>query len=684
MSIISECLRQILSARYGRDVRQAIHDGIQQCYYDGKAGSIDLEARQEIEALKDAKDTTATTSPTMPNSYDGRLKIDEIGGGESKQDSTSGKNLLDCSGLTETTSNGVTFTPVYENGMLQYINVNGTATALVNYTVATTTYIANQEYVLSGCPSGGGGSTYKIKATNDSKYADYGNGVTFSYTEDTSSSVIIVVYSGTTISNIKFYPMLRDSSIGDAIYEPYTNGASPNPSYPQEIKKTVVSEIRTHGKNLLKNNATSQTINGVTFTINSDGTVTANGTATANAQFTIFKTIPLISGRRFNVIQLGGTYTGDMYHVAFDANWAGGKDSKLNQSSEMNDTINYSRFRLTVKSGAVCNNLRVGFMVATEGYDTYEPYTESAITLSQPIELYGMGDVQDIITPKQIKRKYVSVDFDGSADEDLRQDSTYMFRIPLKQRGVAYGKNQLCTRLIRGASYSAIQKAENSFGVSGVALILHIEGVTSIDELRAWLVEHPITVVYETEAEVVGDLPIADQIALNSLATYDGITYLEFDSEIEPTFKGEYGTSKVGGCTLEGAMKANANALMLNGDSFEFAEHGLTFKGLKVGKMVTVQVSGALDYGITDENKVKTFASVIPEGFRPIATTHIGCFSVSSKDGNGNRLTNMFDLAVGGSGAIQFQVELKNSEGQSITTSSTGMPLNMAISYISE
>ena len=38
-------------------------------------------------------------------------------------------------------------------------------------------------------------------------------------------------------------------------------------------------------KNLLPNNGTTKTINGVTFTVNADGTITANGTATANAIF---------------------------------------------------------------------------------------------------------------------------------------------------------------------------------------------------------------------------------------------------------------------------------------------------------------------------------------------------------------------------------------------------------------
>lgn len=49
MSKIETFLEQIRKSRYGKDVRQSIHDAIQQCYYDGKAGSIDLEARESIE-----------------------------------------------------------------------------------------------------------------------------------------------------------------------------------------------------------------------------------------------------------------------------------------------------------------------------------------------------------------------------------------------------------------------------------------------------------------------------------------------------------------------------------------------------------------------------------------------------------------------------------------------------------
>ncbi|MBO4981634.1 MAG: hypothetical protein J6C84_07040 [Lachnospiraceae bacterium] len=48
MANISDYLKQILSSRYGKEVRQSIHDAIQQCYADGKAGSVDLNARQSI------------------------------------------------------------------------------------------------------------------------------------------------------------------------------------------------------------------------------------------------------------------------------------------------------------------------------------------------------------------------------------------------------------------------------------------------------------------------------------------------------------------------------------------------------------------------------------------------------------------------------------------------------------
>ena len=51
MADILDILNIIRQAQYGREVRQAIVDGISQCYEDGKAGVNDLEARRLIEAV---------------------------------------------------------------------------------------------------------------------------------------------------------------------------------------------------------------------------------------------------------------------------------------------------------------------------------------------------------------------------------------------------------------------------------------------------------------------------------------------------------------------------------------------------------------------------------------------------------------------------------------------------------
>ena len=51
MATIQDYLNKIKTAVYGKDVRQAIHDAIFKCYEDGKAGSVDLVARENIDTL---------------------------------------------------------------------------------------------------------------------------------------------------------------------------------------------------------------------------------------------------------------------------------------------------------------------------------------------------------------------------------------------------------------------------------------------------------------------------------------------------------------------------------------------------------------------------------------------------------------------------------------------------------
>ena len=136
-----------------------------------------------------------------------------------------GKNKLPTG--ESLTYNGITFT-VRSDGS---VNVNGTATAnsslyFVNLgTNALAPYLTSgTQYIVSGCPSGGSGSTYSLQIeVNGSWKTDLGSGVSFTYTSGGEDRAQIYIASGTTISNKVFYPMIRLASETDATYEPYEN-----------------------------------------------------------------------------------------------------------------------------------------------------------------------------------------------------------------------------------------------------------------------------------------------------------------------------------------------------------------------------------------------------------------------------------------------------------------------------
>lgn len=200
--------------------------------------------------------------------------------GRSEQKQYSGKNLLNVT-LQTTTMNGVTFTTVFQNKMLQYINIDGTATNLA-YVLVDINLKANTKYILSGWYEGAGntfsGALRNINLT--SQYAACLNTPTvFTVPDDGTYRLMIRVENNATISDKKIYPMIRLASVDDDAYEPYTGGIpSPNPDYPQEIKSVVNPAIKICGKNLLElpiSNKSTQA--GITFEVINDSVIKITG-----------------------------------------------------------------------------------------------------------------------------------------------------------------------------------------------------------------------------------------------------------------------------------------------------------------------------------------------------------------------------------------------------------------------
>lgn len=199
----------------------------------------------------------------LTNAAEVKLKKLDIKG-NTKQYTTTGKNLLKISG-TSRTINGITFTQNNDGS----INVKGTATADTTYTsTQLQTIQPNIRYKLSGCPNGGSTTTYRQilrvrsdETTNIVTISEMGDGSSGSFTTAANAKYIlgeIIIYSGQTI-NKTFYPQLEEGSIATS-YEPYTGGiASPNPQYPQDIQvvsgSNVINIDNANNKNLFNKNS---------------------------------------------------------------------------------------------------------------------------------------------------------------------------------------------------------------------------------------------------------------------------------------------------------------------------------------------------------------------------------------------------------------------------------------------
>ena len=118
------------------------------------------------------------------------------------------KNRLQVTAESKT-HNGVTFT-VNSDGT---VTANGTASGNAYIVIATalgTSDLFDGTYRLSGCPIGGGRETYSLYAASGS-YTRYDDGESISLppTGTTSNiSFIIIVYSGKTVDNLVFSPMV--------------------------------------------------------------------------------------------------------------------------------------------------------------------------------------------------------------------------------------------------------------------------------------------------------------------------------------------------------------------------------------------------------------------------------------------------------------------------------------------
>lgn len=184
------------------------------------------------------------TNFDLENSVNKKLHLINIFG-NSEQETTTGKNLLPYPYKNGTkTDNGVVFT---DNGDGS-ITINGTAGSggssffLIGQYGATNNIPDKLKTNLSFQATGQSDVILQASLT-ESEYNIYANNqvINKDWTNVTGGYIRIIIREGTIVNNLKVKPYIVEGTYTSETfpeYEPYTDGASPNPRYPQKINSS--------------------------------------------------------------------------------------------------------------------------------------------------------------------------------------------------------------------------------------------------------------------------------------------------------------------------------------------------------------------------------------------------------------------------------------------------------------
>lgn len=305
----------------------------------------------------------------------------------------------------EYTYNGITFA-VNSDGT---ITVSGIASVLTRFAVTIAQFENGKAYTMTGCPEGGNHVDAYTLYTQTVQNYDDGEGVTFNWSSSITS-IAIAIFSGVDLTTpITFKPMLRLASDTDSTYQPYAKTNQELTAENQTLMNNVDVLFETGVKNICPPYSGSYSANGITYTGNSDGTVTVNGTCSANVGANI--RVYLKAGQyKVSGCPRGGSYSTYRIGVTTDSWTLVGTHDHGNGTTITIPSDGYYRINLDVRAGYVANNLVFKPMITDvdtpeSDYDHYVPYaktnrqlTEDSVTWDDLSELGAVNVLENKAT----------------------------------------------------------------------------------------------------------------------------------------------------------------------------------------------------------------------------------------------------------------------------------------------
>ena len=325
-----------------------------------------------------------------------------------------------------------------------------------------------------------------------------------------------------------------------------TQDGTPTPDAPVEIVSVVEPTVRVCGKNLLEIVAETQTVNGVTFTVNEDGTVIVNGTATADAFFEVNRSVAGVLNN--TMYCLSGCPAGGSAETYFLR--ASDRLTKAYDDFGEGRAFSYpdvSQFVVSIRvmSGVTVSNLLFAPMVRLaeiedDSYESYKKIQTLPVTRTLPgIPVASGGNYTDengqqwVCDEVDFERgvyvqRIENIMYDGTETWLKSGDSiTCYVRVP-----AALKVQPMCDRLGSKTTdeYPYVRMGTTGDGVTALIVSFGQLEPNTVDEFKAQLASHPLTVQYALLTPIETALSETEIAAYRALHANSPITTVTNDA----------------------------------------------------------------------------------------------------------------------------------------------------------
>lgn len=303
-------------------------------------------------------------------------------------------------------------------------------------------------------------------------------------------------------------------------------------------------EIKDVGKNLLNVTAKTTTIQGITFTVNEDKSITINGTNTGNtgtgtAFFRLADNFVLPAGDYTLSNKNANANYGNF--IFYDDNYNFVTKNISNATFTKDTTI---KPYIRVKAGATVNNQTIYPMILKGTYTeetipAYKPYQEQKVDfpLSEGQKLMQGS----YLASDGIHHTRKQVILNGGSNESwfvsVRQGTGYFGAyVQLDNKKNTDNDNLICDYFKHSEARSNVTENLIMSTNTAVTVIINNSIANSLDTLKSWLSENPITVEYELSKEEIIPYTTEQQKAWNKieeLMMFEGYNSIESNAQLD-------------------------------------------------------------------------------------------------------------------------------------------------------